>query len=89
MTERIETLAEARDRTAKNLAFDGVYRAEVWLGLDSWQAVAYVPDGRFGTRLKAKDADGREIFPTEAEAAAVAAEANKTPPPRRLNGRLF
>jgi hypothetical protein len=73
-----ETLAQARDRTAKELRFDGVFRAYPWLSLDSWRPIAYVSDGRLG-----KETFG-EIHPTEAAAIEECNQLN-----RKSAGRVF
>lgn len=73
MSHRIETLEEIRARTAPHIAFDGVYRPQVWLDVDQWQAVAYIKDGRFGQRLVFESA----MHKTEAEAQETCDRANR------------
>ena len=81
----IETVAEARHRTAQALAFDGVYRAYVDKGLDSWSAEAFEPDGRMGKRKVGP----RSPHATEAEAQAEADELNAAEEKRKRDARLF
>jgi hypothetical protein len=72
VSHHAETLDEIRARTAPLMAFDGVYRPQAWLAVDQWQAVAYISDGRFGTRLVFED----KMHSTEAEAQEACDRAN-------------
>lgn len=62
-------MQELRARTAAQINFDGVYRPQVWLAEDQWQAVSYVNDGRMGKRSPLiNPATNTIIFKTEAAA---------------------